>query len=168
MKKITILKIFLYSGTLLLTLAGCNNKTEEEKASLENLPTNKGVVYTDTVSLQQAQRDIQHYLSSCDSLFNDTVPIRSYSINKSDILGILGVTSVPDCTFDHCRVYIGLTDENKFKLYMTPTVLKPDPDNPKTSIYMDTILSVNRHKFLYDLNAPCPSTCDKYSPLYKP
>jgi hypothetical protein len=167
MKKIAILKISLFSGVFLLILAGCNNNQKEEEKEKENPPSNRGVVYTDTVSLTRAQNDIQNYIKACESLFHDEIPIRSYNINKSDIFGVLGVTSVPNCAFDHCRVYIGLTNENKFKLYMTPTVLKPDPQNPKDSIYMDTIQVARGMRFLYDLNAPCPSTCDKYSPLYK-
>ena len=168
MKKHAILKVFLFSGTLLLVLVGCKNNEKKEKTLEVDPPTNRGVIYTDTVSLKSAQNDIRRYVKSCDSLFKDKIPIRSYSINKSDIFGVLGVTSVPNCAFDHCRVYIGLTDKYKFKLYMTPTVLKPDPNSPNNSIYMDTILKDSTGKqFLYDLNAPCPSTCDKYSPLYK-
>ena len=167
MKKNAILKVFLFSGTLLLVLAGCKNNEKKDNAALENPPTNKGVIYKDTVRLLTAQNHIRNYLNGCDSLFHDKIPIRSYSINKSDIFGVLGVTSVPNCAFDHCRVYIGLTKDNKFKLYMTPTVLKPDPNSPNNSIYMDTILKdSNGKQFLYDLNAPCPSTCDKTSPLF--
>ncbi|WP_430402706.1 hypothetical protein [Fluviicola sp.] len=170
MKKNAILKVFLFSGTFLLVLAGCKNDEKKDNAALENPPTNKGVVYKDTVSLLTAQNHIRNYLNGCDSLFQDKIPIRSYSINKSDIFGILGVTSVPNCTYDHCRVYIGLTAEYKFKLYMTPTVLKVTRNSNGSidSTYVDFILydSVNKRSFVYDLNAPCPSTCDKTSPLF--
>ncbi len=166
MKKITIQGLFLIAGILLLVLVGCKNQADPVKEPVKD-PL-QGVVYTDTVSLESARENIRNYVQYCDSLFEDTVPIRSYTINKSDMLGMFGVTSVPDCEFDHCRVYIGLTDDLKFKLYMTPTVLRPVAKGSKESVYRDTILYDAAHKqyFVYDLNAPCPSTCDKQSKLY--
>lgn len=167
MKKITILKVFLLMGAFLLFLAGCKSKSDKGPAGE---PSYRGAVYTDTVSLTSAQEDIQHYVNTCYKYLKDTVPIRSYTINKSDLLGVLGVTEVPDCKYDHCRVYIGLTKENKYKLYMTPTEWACSPVNSKDSLYRDKIPydSIHKRSYLYDLNAPCPSTCDKYSKLYIP
>lgn len=165
MKKTTIITVSALVGVCLF-LSNCAQ--ESEKTNSEGDPPQSDLIYKDTVHLATAIANITNYVANCKKYFRDSIPIRSYSINKSDIFGVLGVTSVPNCAFDHCRVYIGLTNNYKFKLYMTPTVLKPDPANPKDSIYMDVILKDYAGKqFLYDLNAPCPSTCDKYSPLYK-
>lgn len=168
MKKNTIQGILLAAGIFLLAVTGCKDRPDQQKEPMKESDY-RGQVFTDTVRLTSAEADIQHYVNTCYKYLGDTVPIRSYSINKSDLFGVLGVTSVPDCAYDHCRVYIGLTSENKFKLYMTPTEWGPAPNNPKDSLYKDKIPydSVHRCSYLYDLNAPCPSTCDKFSKLYK-
>lgn len=159
MKKITLIGLAMLT-TLSVMLGSCQAKAEA-KAEAEG--TAPSLVYTDTVHLNTAMRNITNYVQNCVKYLNDTVPIRSYTINKADLFGILGVTTVPRCNYEHCRVYIGMDRTNKFKLYMTPTVPRLVAGD---TVYVDTILSDGRNNFVYDLNAPCPSTCDKGSRLY--
>lgn len=165
MKKASITRIAL---CLLTSLILSNCTTETKKNQAPELPNTTENRYKDTVSLTTAVMNIQNYVSNCDKYLNDTIPIRSYTINRADLFGILGVTSVPGSQYDRCRVYIGLDSLNKFKLYMTPTVLLPTSKGSRDSVYVDKILydSVHGNHFVYDLNAPCPSTCDKTSVLY--
>ncbi len=161
MKQTTAIGIILLAG--LFAISGQCEKTPEPRATAI-----RGAVYKDTVHLANALNDIQNYVDMCRDHFGDSVPIRSYSINKWDLFGVLGVTTVPDFEFDHCRVYLGLSDSNKFKLYMTPTRALPGTYRNSDTLYVDTIPydPALRTYFVYDLNAPCPSTCDKKSKLY--
>lgn len=166
--KMTCLGI-LAIGFFLVTACSNEEMTNEscEVVALENLTKMpaKGVL------LSTAESDIQHYVDSCYRYFTsinlppttcDSI-VRSYTVTSHDMLGVLGVKRTGECAFpfDSCRVYLGLDTKNKFKLYMTP--VNKDGN--------DTILSFmdggKATQFVYDLNAPCPSTCDYSSPLYK-
>lgn len=166
MKRKANITIFALSVWTVLSLSNCAQNPEKDTPSGQVIQTEN--TYKDTVHLATAINNIKNYVTNCDKYLNDTVPIRAYTLNRADLFGILGVTSVPDCKYDRCRVYIGMDSSNKFKLYMTPTVLKPVSRGSVDSVYVDTFLYDAIHKtyFVYDLNAPCPSTCDKTSKLY--
>ena len=167
MKKTTIIAVSALAGVCLF-LSNC--APEPEKTNSEGDTTQSEFIYKDTVSLTTAIANITNYVNNCKTYLNDSVPIRSYTLNRSDVFGVLGVTSIPNMKYDRCRVYIGMDSFNKFKLYMTPTVLniKKTPSGSIDSTYVDYLLydSLNKRYFVYDLNAPCPSTCDKNSKLY--
>ncbi len=158
MKTILFTSAFILAG--LFAIFSCENaKMESDDSQLSSI--RRTTMFNDTVHLLTAQRNIQRYVDACDSLFRkvpgaDTVPIRSYQIHASDMLNILGISDSIAYTYPHGRVYLGLDANYHFKLYMTP-VNKNDKD---------TILGPKTGKYVFDLNAPCPSTCDVTSPLY--
>lgn len=164
-----------FTGTLLataalcLSLAGCKYgekepSGEQPEAEVETMSIDS-LESLDRVPLVSAQHDINHYVHVWDSVSkasgsSASVPIRSYLINAPDLIGVLGIQGQAKIktTFQKARVYLGLNNKSEFKLYMTPVGYN-DIDsilyNPTTKEY-----------YVYDLNAPCPSTCDMSSPLY--
>jgi len=143
MKK-TIITCSLFLTAFLAVLSCTSNKPENDV--YPNLAITSHMASIDTV-----EKNIQHYVDSCDAFFqnSDDSIIRAYTVSGIDLLSVLGLSATQRCTFDSCRVYIGLDYSNKFKLYLTPI------KNGK-----DTILINSRGKeYLLDLNAPCPSTC---------
>ena len=126
------------------------------------------------VPLAVAKEDIKRYDSACTAMFSKTgVPIRAYTIHAADLLEVLGLpkSEVASCTYSHARVYLGLDPAFKFKLYFTP-VVGADLDPDKMAAGRDTILSDPATGadgyYVFDLNAPCPKTCDEGSQLYNP
>ena len=166
MKKVTFIGLAIFGLSMAFT--GCKGKTEPAPHAEEEVVTSNDITYDDTVHLSTAQKDISYYVGICIKEFGDEVPIRAYTINKADLYGVLGVKSIPNCKYETCRAYIGMDEDNKFKLFMTPTVKVASAKGSSDSIYVDQIPydSIHNTYFVYDLNAPCPSTCDKSSKLF--
>lgn len=158
MKTILFTSAFILAG--LFAIFSCENaKMESDDSQLSS--TRRTTMFHDTVHLTTAQGNIQRYVDACQTIFvnypdADTVPIRSYQIHASDMLNILGINDSIAYLYPHGRVYLGLDANYHFKLYMTPV----------NKFNKDTILGPDNGLYVFDLNAPCPSTCDITSPLY--
>jgi hypothetical protein len=124
------------------------------------------------VPLLQAAQNTYRYDSLCKKVFNDDVPIRAYTIHAADLLDVLGLDSsyLEYCRYKHSRVYLGLDNDYKFKLYFTPVVaadLSYDPPVAGRDTIMGDPTAGPDGLFVFDLNAPCPRTCDENSQLYR-
>lgn len=161
------MKTILFTSTLvvagLLGVFSCEDtKPVEVKPEVLNLDSIKSL---DQTPLDTAIANITNYNNSWALLarhagYADSIPIRSYLVNSVDLINLMGIRDQDniDITFRSVRVYLGLNYQNHFKLYMTPVGING----------LDSILVNSKGKsFVYDLNAPCPSTCgDPTSPLY--
>lgn len=152
MKK-TIITCSLFLTAFFAVLSCNNSVSKNDGTSTVAIASHKAPI--DTVT-----KNIQHYVDSCYTLFNDSITIkgvehpadsiiRAYTVSGNDLLSVLGLSASQKCTFDSCRVYIGLDYSNKFKLYLTPI------KNGRDTILKDS----DNNEYLLDLNAPCPSTC---------
>lgn len=161
---------FFFSLALAVLFSACQNTTDAPSAPEKaEQPAPVTATTMDTVPLETALMNIKHYQDSCAAFFNGTVPIRAYTIHAEDMLLALGIDpSKVECRYSHARVYIGLNDSSRFKLYFTP-VLDADLHPDAMNAGRDTILrDADGNQFVMDLNAPCPNTCDVQSPLYNP
>jgi hypothetical protein len=156
MKKITLIgSILLNLGLIGALLYVSSNKTGEPR-------TGEVVLAENQTPLEIARMNIKHYVDSSYKFFNDSLGyqkidtvnsiIRSYSVNKNDLLSVLGLSPYTVCKYYGCRVYLGLDPNHKFKLYLTPL------DSEGEDIIL---MNPCGKKYLLDLNAPCPSTCGK-------
>jgi len=156
--KLKTMKKTIIACSLILTaffaVLSCNNNVPEG----EETPT--VAIASHRAPIDTVTKNIQHYVDSCYVLFNDSITIkgiehpadsiiRAYTVSGNDLLSVLGLSATQRCTFDSCRVYIGLDYSSKFKLYLTPI------KNGRDTILRDS----KGNEYLLDLNAPCPSTC---------
>jgi len=131
------------------------------------------------VSLDTAQQSVamfQHVMTSAT---------KAFTVHAGDFLGALGFTQDQideicekyPLPYDYARMYLGLTDPEKqeMRVFMVP-VKGAEIDEDKQVAGEDIIPEGQYHaykqseihegKFVYDLIAPCPGTCDTSSPLY--
>jgi len=160
MKTIIFTSAFFIAGLFAVYSCG-DRKPVQVKPKTLNIDSIKSM---DQSPLDTAIANITNYnrhwaLLAKQAGYEDSIPIRSYLINSIDLINLLGVEHQDSIriTFQSVRVYLGLNYLNHFKLYMTPVGING----------LDSILVNSKGKFVYDLNAPCPSTCgDPTSPLY--
>ena len=166
-KKITIFSVCFVAGLLLVTCKeNTGNKPESSKVlvayTLNVMPQN-GVPF-DTAFL-----DIRRYVTECNLDFGNMSHkvIRSYTVSAKDMLGVMQMNQedFAHLKYDSCRVYLGLNHAGQFKLYMTPVKNTKD-----VFLYYVRLGSEYGERdtmyYVYDLNAPCPKTCDTLSPFY--
>jgi hypothetical protein len=117
-------------------------------------------------SLEQARKNVFSYDSICRITLHG-IPVRAYTVRALDLIEVLGLDPADTslCKFKHARAYLGFDSKGQFKLYLTP-VVGADLDKEPLIPGRDTILRDDAGEFVLDLNAPCPMTCDKLSPLY--
>lgn len=163
--------ILLSALSVVLFSCGNSNNTPAQQDTASNVPVRQmgsSVNTMDTVPLESALANVKHYLDSCNE-FLGGAPIKAYTIHANDMLMALGID--PDsvnCRYTHARVYLGLDSANHFKLYFTP-VVGADLDPSVMNAGRDSILTdQDGNRFVMDLNAPCPNTCDNSSPFYNP
>lgn len=121
----------------------------------------------------------------------DAAPIHAFTIRAVDLLAALGMPATlavsDSCRFKHIRVYMGY-DSSKagFKLYIVPVdgaclkgknsstwyagtdVLLDKYANPIMAAESGSSGMVSTDTYVLDLNAPCPNTCPKETPLTAP
>jgi hypothetical protein len=118
-------------------------------------------------------------------------PIHAFTIRAVDLLAALGMdpklANAASCRFKHIRVYLGHDSINTvFKLYIVPVdgaCLKGENSSTweaGTDVFLDKqanpIMAVDSgsnsmastNTYVLDLNAPCPNTCAKETPLTAP
>lgn len=165
-----------------------NSENSDTSCTISQVPKDSLVDTANMVPLNDAITDISNYVRMADSLFlqkggNPDSLVRSYTIGKADLLGVLGMKVSDSCKFryDKCRVYIGLratgiksiqklngkadtTYMFAYKLYMTPV------DHNGNDLFFNTKSSIadtaGPDSYVLDLITPCPKTCDVNSPLY--
>lgn len=145
----------------------------------ENETVTSPAIYA--VSLATAQTDIKSYKTLMSQKFTGT-PVNAFTIRHEDFLEAIGYTTdqialLPRAPYSHARMYMAYNSVTGYKMYITPVTgadLSKNPPLPGT----DTILSgefkglpsdpLSTGQYVFDLVAPCPSSCDTTSPLYNP
>jgi hypothetical protein len=167
----------------LVVLTACSNepsakeKPAEEKSGA-SAPVRASHVEENTmvrVPLTEAMGNVARYDSVSSAVFGSmgaAVPLKAYTVHAADLFESLGMpASYVDsavCVYHHVRVYLGLDSANNFKLYFTP-VTGASLSDSRPSAGTDYFLTDERGmRYVMDLNAPCPNTCDVTSPLYNP
>ena len=170
MKKNTI----IYAAALcIITLFSCNQKpaeTKQEELKNDVVLTELSIV---KLALDTAKSDIHRYDDACRDFFNDSVPIRAFTVRAADLFEALGmpVAYYDSVKYQHARVYLGLDAYKHFKIFFTPVAdanLDPGVMSPGKDIILQGLPGDGKAKYVLDLNAPCPNTCDTQSPLYQP
>jgi hypothetical protein len=157
MKTITLKSMLLICG--MMTFSCSQSPSEHEKsANLEAKETSCGSVRT---PLAIAKSWVLNYDTIWSRHYGPgSPPIKAYTIRSKDLLEVLGLPVSTVCKFDHVRAYIGLDNENNFKLFFTPvvgadlcngiggrdTLLTGAPGDPSSA-------------YVLDLNTPCPQIC---------
>ena len=178
--KTSVLKIAVVA--VIATLFACNdrdkitqNVTVNETSTNGNPEIKQSVFEVCTFTqtpLITAQANAAAFVSKTKSLFG-CVLIRSFTVGMPDLLQGLGMpaSSATLCTYQHIRVYLGLDTvgtppSNKgFKLYICPV----DSANPCKGVAGTDQFFTNPstgQQVLFDLNFPCPNTCDVASPMF--
>lgn len=169
-----------FSNTFVLVMAllvavSCSNHQSADTTVTHEVakPGKSNIKLKETtvqVPLDSAKAFIKRYDSICSKLLG-IIPIRAYTIRAQDLTQVLGLPDTTTCTYDHVRVYLGMDNNNQFKLFFTP-VIKASLDPRDMQAGIDVILghidSDPNSGYVLDLNAPCPTTCDQTSPLYNP
>lgn len=161
-------------------IIACSCSTKHEDHEKKDVAATGHAVETESssvrVPLSVAKEDVKRYDSTCREMLKNidkSIPIRAYTIHAADLLEVLGLPKsyVDSCKFRHARVYLGLNSEYSFKLYFTP-VVGANLDPAIMLAGRDTILTEpsagSDGYYVFDLNAPCPKTCDEGSQLYNP
>jgi hypothetical protein len=167
MKKIVTAAIVCFVAVCLINSCGQKTKKAVEKTEVLTAIT---AMPSHGVELDTAKKNVQHYVDSCRYFFShvrnlpsntgDSI-VQAYTVSSDDLLGVLGLSLEERTVYKSCRVYLGLDYNNKFKLYLTP--IKSD-GRDHILYYINKAKDTVR--YVYDLNAPCPKTCDTTSPLY--
>ncbi len=156
-----IKKAFVF-GCLIFPFWSCNSNpgdTESDipvTASLQPAPLE--LLTMDSVPLVEAKINIEAYNDSTLNILGQN-PIRAFTVNAADLLQVLGFSpsDVRKAKSTFARVYIGLDSAKNFKLYFVPV------DSRCNDM---CIVDSMQHKFVYDLNVPCPKTCGFNSLFY--
>lgn len=107
---------------------------------------------------------IDHAIDSVQAFVNAHPGMaRAFTISSKDMLQVMGLDTNTTCGFDSCRAYLGMGNNNNFKLYLTP--VKNGEDMFYSTIGAPTH-DPDKNCYVLDLIAPCPKTCDELSPLY--
>lgn len=168
-KLITGAGLFLFVATLFLSTASC----QRTKHADNDKPGTKGSIpdelLVDTVPLDQAIADIKRYKDFADTAFTRSglSVLRAFTMNTFDLLDALNLKKITTDSM-HVRGYLAINKDNEFRLYLvrvTDATLKPDPHDCVPG--KDVFFEYEGRKYVLDLNAPCPKTCDIESPLYK-
>lgn len=157
MKKINFILVITFG--VLLCFA-CNNQPEEKEVDATK-PIVTEIPPAILVPVTEAAGNIQNYIRMCDSLLNDHVPVVAFTTRAADLLAALGLSDTLEkhCNFNHVRAYLGIDDQNKFKLYFvsvsgaTLSANYGGEDVPTPGTPPNLIPSV------LDLNTPCPQVC---------
>lgn len=131
-------------------------------------------------SLASASADIKSFDSLvCTMKKNNIITPKAYTIHNCDLLRAMGM-SCDSATDMHVRVYLGYHAGVGLKLFVVPakdvikSALTDSITAAGTDYFLDSTGAIVRYNSnsgatynVLDLNAPCPNTCDKGSPLYK-
>lgn len=133
------------------------------------------------VSLATAEEGIKSYKALMRQNFTG-IPVNAFTIRVDDFLEVIGYTReqiaqlpAPATPHSHARMYMGYDSVAGYKLYLVP--VDGANLNPPVKPGLDVIPSGEYQglpgekpsigEYVYDLIAPCPSSCDTTSPLYK-
>lgn len=164
----------------LATLAGCEMRSSMNKnASNENDSLSASPRFV--ISVDTAKLDIERYnklMKKYDSIvvasgnpMLSNVPFKAFTVRAVDLTEALGMPlSISNkVKYNHVRVYIGLSEANQFKLFLTP-VIGADLDAKPPVAGKDLILKrkirnaagemLNEEEgYVMDFAMPCPNTC---------
>ncbi|MES2382773.1 MAG: hypothetical protein V4538_17130 [Bacteroidota bacterium] len=157
----------------LFTLLSCQNKSTEKTTSgtgMEEPSDTPGYEgYAVRLPLDSAIDYIKRYGEVCRSKFDGQVPIKAFTIHSVDLFEAMGMPAgMRDstvCKYKRVRAYLGINSHGTFKLMIVP-VQELTGVTPADSAGRDTILQDDNGRYVLDLNAPCPATCDFASELY--
>jgi hypothetical protein len=143
----------------LIFMIGCTQQKEQTIAEY-------------ALDLDSAVQYIHRYDSIAKEVLKDSVPIKSFTIRAADLLESLGLPAKTKVKYTHARIYLGMDENNKFRIFLTPVegasitsgvagsdvIFKPglrDISDARTT----------NGSYVLDFSAPCPNTCPNGSPL---
>lgn len=90
-------------------------------------------------------------------------PVKAFLVSKYDLCKALGISVEVETQFDYVRCYLGLTERDQAKLYLTP-VLGADPlqgNGGNDTLLMGEVPGGDGTlvPIVLDLNFPCPNLC---------
>ncbi len=90
-------------------------------------------------------------------------PVKAFLVSKYDLCKALGISTSTPSKVDYVRCYLGLTRDDRAKLYLTPVVgAKPlDGNGGNDSLLMGEVPGGDGTlvPIVLDLNFPCPNLC---------
>ncbi len=134
-----------------------------------------------TTPVDEAKSAVERYASLMDqydsALVNSNMavllnsPLKSFTIRSIDLIEAMGMKMKYErkAKYEYVRVYIGLDEDNQFKLFLTP-VEGADLDAHPPKAGRDHILHKDKVKdadgnwtegdgYVMDFAKPCPNTC---------
>jgi hypothetical protein len=148
----------------------------KEKADNESADADVRDTAYFALNIDSAKAFTARYRTMAKVVLKDTVPVEAFTVRAKDLLEALGIKKA-NPKFEYVRVYLGLDDQDKFRLMLTPVV---GADFKKGYAGKDVILSgpfkpgdklragesaSDNGEYVLDFNMPCPNTCDTGSPL---
>lgn len=133
---------------------------------MEKTQTTPGTLFA--VPLSTAETCIHNYKDALHTQFNTPKSniIKGFTIHAEELLEALGIEGVKP-KHPKVRVYLGKNQGDRafdMRLFLTP-VNAEGKDIILTGPIMNGLTDVVE-PYVFDLNAPCPNTCDTSSPLY--
>jgi hypothetical protein len=165
-----------YYLIIALLIVFCCSKENADDQSAESADAEVRDTAYFALNLDSAKSFTERYRKMAKEVLKDTVPVKAFTVRAKDLLEALGIKKAKP-KFEYVRVYLGLDDQDKFRLMLTPVV---DADFKKGHAGKDVILSGpfkpgDKYKagesasangeYVLDFNMPCPNTCDTGSPL---
>jgi hypothetical protein len=165
------MKTNLLAIPFLLFVIGCSQPKEDTTS-----PDKAQDVAEYALDLDSAVQYIHRYDSVVKTVLKDSVPIKSFTIRAADLLESLGLSAKTKVKYTHARIYLGMDESNKFRIFLTPVdgasidngvagtdvILKGPHKNGR---FNATNALTNDGSYVLDFSAPCPNTCPNGSPL---
>jgi hypothetical protein len=162
---------------LLVLIISCT--PQSQVSDLQGLSSGTRDTSLYAVSVSQFEADTANFAAKSRMIFdtalvNDPVPIKAFTIHAADLLEAMGLPPSVQCTdslkYSYARIYLGLSAENEFKLYMTPVVDAKLSQNIggkdvirkgpyEGDVNGVTTGEVANGSYVMDFTSPCPKTC---------
>ncbi len=152
---------------LAILLTACQATTNDSQQSPVSTNPDNGdtgkTMYA--VSFTKAKENITRYDDISKEIFTKT-PVKAWTIRSVDLLEAMGmpVENPIQAKFKHVRMYLGLSQDSTFKLYLTPVEGAKLSSKPPIA-GKDVILSGEYDglgddgEYMLDFTSPCPTTC---------
>ena len=173
------MKYFENFSILILLAFTIACESGSQQSDLKTLSSVVGDTSLYAVSVGQFEADTANFAAKSRMIFdtalvNDPVPIKAFTIHAADLLEAMGLPPNVQCTdslkYSYARIYLGLSAENEFKLYMTPVIdaklskNKGGKDVIRKGPYEGDVNGVTTGEvangsYVMDFTSPCPKTC---------
>lgn len=161
MKKVA----YLFLSALLLSACGerPKQKAKNDDVAAYALELDSAALYT------------QNYDSIARSTMDGQNPIRAFTVRAVDLLEAMGmdVSLAEQAKYNHVRVYLGIDNNNNYRLMLTPVDSANIEDGvPGSDVILkgnyyhgSTSGAVQNGQYVLDFTGPCPNSCPSNSPL---